>query len=161
MLLALILWALRKKVDLYSSFVNGASEALPLLLNILPYMAAMMIALNLARTSGALDAVVNLAAPALEYIGVDKALIPLFVLRPFSGSASMALLNDVFKTAGVDSPAGMAASNMLGSTETIFYTIALYFGSVGITKTRHSVPVALISGLVGAIAALILTPFFM
>lgn len=161
LIFALIVWALIKKVDLYASFVKGASEALPLILNILPYVATMMIALSVARNTGALDAIVNFIAPGFEAVGMDKAIVPLFVLRPFSGNGALALLNDVFRTAGVDSVTGMAASNMLGSTETIFYTIALYFGSVKINKTRHSIPVALISGAVGAAAAIILTPFFM
>ncbi|MBQ9833234.1 MAG: spore maturation protein [Clostridia bacterium] len=161
LLFFLIIWALRKKVDVYSSFVEGAMESLPLLAKILPAMTAMMLALALARTTGVIDALVSLTVPLLKFLGIDETLVPMLVLRPFSGNASLALLNDVFNTSGVDSLSGVTASNMLGSTETIFYTVALYFGSVGITKTRYSIPVALISGLVGAIAAILLTPLFM
>lgn len=161
LIFVLILWALYKKVDVYSSFVNGAMESLPLIAKILPAMAAMMLALTLAKNAGVIDFLVKLLSPLLRLLGIDESLVPLLVLRPFSGSAALALLNDVFNTSGVDSLAGVTASNMLGSTETIFYTVALYFGSIGITKTRYSIPVALISGLVGAIAAITLTPLFM
>lgn len=161
LLFLLIAWALHKKVDVYSSFIEGATDSLSMIVKILPSMAAMMLALSLARTSGVIDALISLLSPLLHILGIDKALVPLLVLRPFSGSAALSLLNDVLVSEGVDSLPAVTASNMLGSTETIFYTIALYFGSVGITKTRYSVPVALISGLVGAVVAIVLTPFFM
>lgn len=153
---AAIAWGLYKKVDVYSAFVKGASEALNVLIKILPYMAAMLIALNVFRSSGALSWLIKSMMPLLERAGIPAELVPLLVLRPFSGSAALALLQDIFANYGVDSYAGLAASVIVGSTETIFYTIAIYFGAVNITRTRHSIPVALISGIFGAAAALII-----
>lgn len=151
----LLLYALLKKVALYDAFVAGAKEALPLLVSVLPYMAAMLTAISLLRTSGAMDALLDAAAPVFAFMGFPKELLPLFTLRTFSGSAAAALLNDVFASHGPDSFLGLAASLMLGSTETIFYTVALYFGAVDVKKTRVAVPVALLSGLVGAAAAIL------
>ena len=155
LILALLIYAYLKKTDVYGAFIAGAKEAFPMLLQVLPPMAAMMAALTVLRASGALEALVNFAAPAFEAVGLKRELVPLFVLRPFSGSASMALLKDVYDNYGVDSFSGYAASVMLGSTETIFYTIALYFGAVGVTKTRYTLPVALFAGVVGTAAALL------
>lgn len=155
LILALLIYGYAKKADVYGAFVAGAKEALPMLLKVLPSMAAMMAALSCLRASGALAAFIDFAAPAFEAVGLKRDLVPLFVLRPFSGSASMALLKDVYDTAGVDSFSGYAASVMLGSTETIFYTIVLYFGAAGVTKTRYTVPVALFASVVGVAAALL------
>ena len=153
MILLLLGYALYKRVNIYDAFTRGAQEALPLLVQVLPFMAAMMIAMNLFRSSGALSAFIRWIEPLLSKLGIPAELVPLLVLRPFSGSAAIALLQDVFTNHGVDSFAGLAASLMLGSSETIFYTVALYFGSVGVRKTRITIAVALLSGVVGAVAA--------
>ncbi len=153
MILLLLGYALYKRVNIYDAFTRGAQEALPLLVQVLPFMAAMMIAMNLFRSSGALSAFIRWIEPLLSKLGIPAELVPLLVLRPFSGSAAIALLQDVFTNHGVDSFAGLAASLMLGSTETIFYTVALYFGSIGVRKTRITIAVALLSGVVGAVAA--------
>ena len=158
--LLLIVTSFFRGSGVYDSFIRGAKSALPMLLNVLPYMAAMLCALNIMRDSGALAFIVSLIAPGMEKIGVPGELTPLIVLRPFSGGAALALLDDVFKVGGVDSFAGYMASVMLGSTETIFYTVSLYFGSIGVKKTRYSVPVALLSGLVGILAAVVLSKVF-
>ena len=153
MILLLLGYALYKRVNVYEAFTRGAQEALPLLVQVLPFMAAMMIAMNLFRSSGGLSAFIRCIEPLLSKLGIPAELVPLLVLRPFSGSAAIALLQDVFTNHGVDSFAGLAASLMVGSTETIFYTVALYFGSVGVRKTRITIAVALLSGVVGAVAA--------
>lgn len=155
LILLLLLYALFKGVNVYEAFVKGAAEALPLLLRILPYMAAMMAALSVFRQSGALDFFVAAIAPACKALGMPPELVPLFVLRPFSGSAGLALLQDVYTQHGPDGFLGYAASVMLGSTETIFYTLALYFGSVKVTKSRHALPASLAAGVVGAAAAIV------
>ncbi|MDR0841626.1 MAG: spore maturation protein [Christensenellaceae bacterium] len=155
LILLLIGYALLKGVQVYEAFVRGAAQALPLLVRILPYMAAMMVALAVFRQSGALAALIEFLSPAAGAVGLPGELVPLVLLRPFSGGAALALLQDVYAAHGPDSFAGYAASVMLGSTETIFYTISLYFGSVGISKTRHAVPVAILAGLVGVIAAIV------
>lgn len=155
MILLLLGYALYKRVNLYDAFTRGAQEALPLLVQVLPFMAAMLIAMNLFRSSGALSVLISWIEPLLSRLGLPAELVPLLVLRPFSGGAALALLQDVFNSHGADSFLGLAASLMLGSTETIFYTVALYFGSVGVRKTRATVAVALLSGAVGAAVAIL------
>ena len=155
----LIGFALVKKVNVYKAFIEGASEALPNLLSILPALAAMLAAIEIFRSSGALFWLVKALRPAAESAGVPSELVPLILLRPFSGSASLALLKDVLVSSGPDGYLGRAASVIVGSTETVFYTISVYFGSVGVAKTRHAVPAALIAGLAGTAAGLILTRF--
>ena len=147
----LVLFALFKKVNVYKAFVEGAGEALPQLLSILPYLAAMLMAIEVFRGSGALAFIVRAIEPVAERVGLSSGLVPLFVLRPLSGSASLALLRDTLTEYGPDSLTGRAASVMVGSTETIFYTLAVYFGAVGVTKTRHAIPAAVISGIVGSL----------
>ncbi|HWQ59286.1 MAG TPA: nucleoside recognition domain-containing protein [Clostridia bacterium] len=153
----LLVFALVRRADIYDAFVQGARDGLPLLARVLPCIAAMLIALRVLRASGALEAFISFLSPTLAKIGMPAELAPLFVLRPFSGSAAMSLLKDVFDTRGPDSYEGVAASIMLGSTETIFYTVALYFGSVGVHKTRLTIPVALALSVLGAVLALAFT----
>ena len=153
---SVLTFALVKKVDVYSAFAKGAKEALPVLINILPYLAAMLMAINVFRESGALAALIRLLEKPLAALGFPAELLPLALLRPFSGSASLALLSDVYAQYGADTFLGRAASLMMGSSETIFYTLALYFGSIHVTKTRYCVPVALLSGAVGIAVSLLL-----
>ena len=153
---ALLIFALCKKVNIYKAFAEGAAAALPQLVNVLPYLAAMLTALEIFRGSGALSALVRWLSPMGAAVGIPKELIPLIVLRPFSGSASLALLRDTLTEHGADGYIGRAASVLVGSTETVFYTVALYFGSVGVTITRQAVPAALISGAVGVTVGLLL-----
>ena len=134
---------------------NGRAVILGLGVSNLP-LAAMLAAIGIFRDSGALAFIVDAVEPAARAIGLPEGTAPLMLLRPFSGSATLALLKDTLTEYGPDSVSGRAASVMVGSTETVFYTIAVYFGAVGVTKTRHAVPVALISGAVGCAAAVAL-----
>lgn len=151
----LIVYALIKKVNVYKAFIEGAGEALPSLIKILPYLAAMLVSIELLRGSGALEGVINAVSPVSSRLGVEPPLVPLIVLRPFSGSASLAILRDILMEHGPDSPTGRAASIIVGSTETVFYTVSVYFGAVGVTKTRQAIPAAIISGMVGVAAGMI------
>ncbi len=155
LILLLILYGLIKGTDVYSAFVEGAMEALPLIAKILPSLGAMMAMIALFRGSGAMDFVIRLLSPICQQIGMPEELLPLFVLRPFSGNGALALLQDVYNTCGVDSLQGFAASVMLGSTETIFFTVTLYFGSIGIKKTKYAIPAALLSGIIGAVVSIV------
>jgi spore maturation protein B len=150
-----IVYAVIKRVDVYEAFVEGAIQALPLLYRVLPYMAAMLVVIQLLRVSGALDALVILIQKPLASVGMPPELLPMALLRPLSGSAAMAIVTDVFKNYGVDSMLGLMAATMMGSSETIFYTLALYFGSVGIQKTRFTLPVALVASLVSVIGSIV------
>lgn len=150
-----VVYAVIKRVDVYEAFVEGATQALPLLYRVLPYMAAMLVVIQLLRVSGALEALVLVIEVPLSAIGMPPELLPMALLRPLSGSAAMAIVADVFKNYGVDSMLGLMAATMMGSSETIFYTLALYFGSVGIQKTRFTLPVALIASLVSVIGSIV------
>ncbi|MDL2217536.1 spore maturation protein [Christensenellaceae bacterium OttesenSCG-928-M15] len=151
-----IIYALMKRVDVYDAFVKGALEGLPILYKVVPYMAAMLIAIELLNVSGIMEWLTTMLLGPLQKIGMPPELLPMALLRPFSGSAAMAIVNDVFEKYGVDSLLGAQASTMMGSSETIFYTLALYFGSVGITKTRFTLPVALLASVVSVAASIII-----
>ncbi|HWR24458.1 MAG TPA: nucleoside recognition domain-containing protein [Feifaniaceae bacterium] len=152
---AVVIYALIKKVDVYDAFVKGATQGLPVLYRVLPYMAAMLICIRLLRESGAMDALTNLLSGPMQALGFPPELVPLSLLRPLSGSGTMALVADIFKNFGTDSLLGLMASTMMGSTETIFYTLALYFGSVGIQETRFTLPVALIATLLSTVGSVV------
>jgi len=152
---AVVLYALYKRVDVYDAFVKGAAQGLPVLYRVLPYMAAMLICIRLLRTSGVVDALTALLTGPMKAIGFPPELLPLALLRPLSGSASMALVADLFKTYGADSRIGLTAAVMMGSSETIFYTLALYFGAVGIRETRFTIPVALLSTVLSVISSVV------
>lgn len=156
LLCCLLIAALVKKTDVYTAFVNGAKEGLPVVAGVLPYLAAMLTAIRAMRASGALSALISLLSRPLARLGFPPELLPLAALRPFSGSASLALLSEIYTQYGADSFLGTAASLMMGSSETIFYTLALYFGSIHITNARYCIPVALLSGAAGTVASLLL-----
>ena len=160
LLLLLILYALLRRVNVFSAFVKGAADALPLLKTLLPTLAAFTLALRLFRDSGAEAWIESLLSPALSRVGVDARLLPLILVRPFSGSAASASLLELFRRYGPDSTVGLTASVLLGSSETVFYTVALYFGSVGIKRTRFAVPVALAALLTSVVTGLLFSAVF-
>ncbi len=149
LLVLVLVYGLYKRVDVYDAFVTGAAEGLPVLLRILPYLAGMLMAIRVLQGSGALDFITRLFTPACSAVGFDARLLPFVLIRPLSGSGALAVLSSLFDAYGVDTLVCYTASILMGSTETIFYEIALYFGSVNIKKTRYTIPVALISNLVG------------
>lgn len=159
-ILLLLLVAVCRRVNVFSAFVKGASDALPLLKTLLPTLAAFSMAMRLFRDSGLADAVASLLSPVLLRVGVDAELVPLLIVRPFSGSAAMSTLLDLFARFGPDSRVGLTASVLLGSSETVFYTVALYFGAVGIKRTRFAVPVALAALLVSVVTGLLFSALF-
>ncbi len=144
-----------KKVDIYSAFVNGAKDSLKTALNIFPAIVTLMIAIGIFRTSGLLDFTTGLFSPILNFINVPKEILPIAILRPMSGSGGLAMLTDIIKTYGPDSKIGVMASVICGSTETTFYTVAVYFGSVGITNVRHTIKCALLADLVSIIMGIL------
>lgn len=148
-----ILSAILRKVDCFSAFATGAKEGLKVCIRVLPTMAAMLVAVAVMRQSGLLDYIVKLLEPAALAIGVPAQALPLAVIRPFSGGAALAVLADILAAFGPDSPTGIAACIIMGSSETLFYTTALYFGSRGITKWRYTIPAALVSSVVGVLCA--------
>lgn len=151
----IILSGFIKKVPLYDCFVEGAKEGLKSSVKIIPPLIAIFIAIGLFRKSGAMELVTLVLSPLGRLMGVDKDLMPLFIIKPISGSASLAVLKDIIATSGVDSFVGRAAATMMGSAETIVYTMAVYFGAIGVKNSRHTLPAALVSHLAGTIASVI------
>ena len=136
-------FALGKRVDVYSALTKGAEEGLTVLLHILPSLIALLSAVYMFRASGAMEALGALLAPALDKIGIPAETAPLLFIRPISGSGALAVGSEIMDSYGVDSYVGRVAAVMLGSSETTFYTVAVYYGAAGITKTRYTTPAAL------------------
>lgn len=146
-ILLFVVSGLVKKVGVYDCFSEGAKEGVQSMLGIIAPLVGLMVAINMLRASGALELISSFLSPVLSFIGLPPDVLPLALLRPVSGSASLALVTDIFQTVGPDSLSGKIASVMMGSTETTFYTVAVYFGSVGIKNTRHTLPAALTADL--------------
>lgn len=155
----IILYALSKKTDVYQSFIDGAKNGLETLFKIIPTLVGLLTAVSVFRASGALDFIVALLSPVLSQIGIPSEVLPLALLRPVSGSASLAIVSDILKTNGPDSFIGRLASVMMGSTETIFYTLAVYYGSVGIKNARYTLWVALLADAAGIAVAVLVCRF--
>jgi len=147
------LYAMLHRVDVYSALVHGAGEGLNTLMRIIPSLIALLAAVHMIRASGALELAAQVLAPVLNRLGIPPETVALMLVRPVSGSAALGVGSDLITTYGPDSYIGRVAAVMLGSTETTFYTIAVYFGAVGITKTRYAVPAALCADLAGFMAA--------
>ncbi len=141
--------ALGKKENPYELMLAGAKEGLKTLLSIVPALILLLTAVTMLRQSGAIEAISAFAAPVFDFLGIPPETAMLILVRPISGSAALAVGADLMATYGVDSPVGRTTAVMLGSTETTFYTISVYFGSCGIQKTRYAIPAALFADFVG------------
>lgn len=146
-------YALGKRVDVYTALTRGAEEGLNVLVHILPSLIALLTAVYMFRASGAMEYLGALLAPALERVGIPPEVAPLLFIRPISGSGALAVGSELMATYGSDSYIGRVAAVMLGSSETTFYTIAVYFGATGIRDTRYAIPAALCADLCGFVAA--------
>ena len=153
LMLAIALWGLVREVDLWSALVEGAGEGIQVSLRIVPPLIALLTAVYMLRASGALELLGQALEPMLSAVGIPVETISLLLVRPVSGSAALGVGAELIETYGPDSLVGRTAAVMLGSTETTFYTISVYFGAWGIKKTRYAVPAALIADLVGFLAA--------
>ena len=147
------LYGFFKQVRVYESFVEGAKDGFDIMVKIIPFLVAMIVAISMFRASGGFDLITGWLAPLLSWIGMPTEVFPLALMRPFSGSASNGLLAELINTHGGDSYIAKVAATMMGSTETTFYIIAVYFGAAGIKRTRHAVPAGLIADSVGILAA--------
>lgn len=152
-LLIPVLDGVRKRRDVYGLLVRGGRSGVTLLLTLFPTLVFLLTGVEMLRASGALDALTAALGPAAELIGVPAQTLPLIVVRPVSGSAALAVGAELMTVYGPDSPVGRTAAIMLGSTETTFYTISVYFGAAGVRKTRYAIPAALIADLTGFAAA--------
>lgn len=153
LILAIPLYAAIKKVKVYEVFCEGAKEGFQTAIRIIPFLVAMLVAIGIFRKSGAMDVLVSILSPVTRLIGMPGEVLPLGIMKSLSGGGSTGLLADILKNFGPDTLIGRMASTMAGSTETTFYVIAVYFGAVGIRKTRHAVAAGLIADLAGILAA--------
>ncbi len=142
-----------KEVKVFDIFIEGAKEGIETVLKILPSLVGLLVAISVFRASGVLDLLIFAVKPLTDIFGIPSETLPLVFLRPISGSASLALVTDIIKRYGADSFVGRVVSTMMGSTETIFYTLTVYFGAVGIKKIRFTLLAALIADLVSVIAS--------
>lgn len=145
--------ALRKKENAYDILLGGASEGLTLLLSILPALILLLTAVHMLRASGAVEILSRILSPVFSLFGIPPETAMLMLIRPISGSAALAVGADLMARYGVDSQIGRTAAVMLGSTETTFYTVSVYFGAAGIRKTRYTIPAALLADFTGFLVA--------
>lgn len=148
-------YGLYKRENVFDLFLTGAREGIGVAVGILPALVALMTAIAMFRASGAMEMLVQAAAPLGKLLHFPSEVLPLALMRPVSGSGSLSILEQLLKTYGPDSLIGRIASVLQGSTETTFYTIAVYFGAVGVTKTRHTVPAALLTEFFGFVMSIV------
>lgn len=153
LLVAIPLAGIIRKVKVYDVFIEGAKEGFDVAVRIIPFLVGLLVAIGMFRGSGAMDLLTAALRPIVTPIGFPPELVPLGILRSLTGSGSLAFTTDLIKSHGPDSFLGRTAATMYGSTETTFYVLAVYFGAVGVRRTRHAVPAALIADLVAALAA--------
>lgn len=149
----ILCFALYKDVKVFDTFIQGAKEGLSTVIRIIPSLVGLLAAISVFRESGALDLLIYASGPLASVFNIPKEVLPLAFLRPISGSASLAIVTDTIKTYGPDSFIGRTVSTMIGSTETSFYTVTLYFGSVGIKNIRYTLLAALLADTVSVIAS--------
>jgi spore maturation protein B len=145
-----------KKVKVYESFVEGAKGGFQMAIRIIPYLVAILVAVGMLRGAGAIDMLARWLDPVLRRVGFPVEILPLAIMRPLSGSGSMGIVTELIKVHGPDSFIGRLAASAYGSTETTFYVLAVYFGSIGIKKTRHAVLCGLTADIASLIAAIII-----
>ena len=153
LLLAVSLVSLHKKENTYDRLLSGASQGLEILLSIVPALIVLLTAVSMLRASGAIEAISHVFSPVFSFFGIPPETAMLVLVRPLSGSAALAIGAELMGQYGVDSQIGRTVAVMLGSTETTFYTISVYFGAAGIQKTRYTIPAALIADFTGFLMA--------
>jgi spore maturation protein B len=153
LLVVIPLVGLLRGVKVYDVFIDGAKEGFEVAVKIIPFLVGILVAIGMFRASGAMDLLMAGIKPLVAATRFPPELVPLAILRSLTGSGSLAFTTDLIKTHGPDSLIGRMAATMYGSSETTFYVLAVYFGAVGVRRTRHAVPAALVGDLVAAIAA--------
>ena len=159
LIVALFVFASFKRVNVYNSFVDGAKQSIPTAVAIFPYLFATFLMVNALRASGVSALIVDFVSPPFQLVGIPKQVLELLLIRPFSGSGSLAILSDVYNTYGTDSYVGNCASVIMGSSETVFYVSAVYFSQTCVKRLGWAIPIALFCNLAGGILACILCRF--
>ena len=160
MLVLIPLYALFKRVPVYEEFITGAKDGFNVAVRILPYLVAILFAIGMFRASGAMQFLTDGLRPVLGPLGIPPEILPMAITRPLSGGGSLAVLADMTRAHGVDSIFVKIAGVMYGACETTFYVIAVYFGAVGIKKTRHAVPAGLIADAAGVVLAVYVVKWY-
>lgn len=153
-------YAAIKKINVFDSFVTGAKQGFDVSISIIPYLIAMMVAIGMLRASGFFELAFSFLAPPLRAMGMPPELLPLALIRPFSGSAATGVMAELIHEHGGNSFIAKTAATMMGSTETTFYVVAVYFGAAGIRRTRHAIPAGLLADLAGVVAAVLVCNYF-
>lgn len=148
---------LKSKIGVFEAFTDGAKEGISSVLRIFPSLLGLMVAISMLKASGTLDILSKLISPLLNFIKMPPEVFPMAIMRPVSGSGALSLLSGILKTFGPDSFIGKCASVIMGSTETTFYTVTVYYAVANIKKTRHTLPCALFADLTGIVCAVIFT----
>jgi spore maturation protein B len=154
MIVFIPLYAFYRKIPVYESFVDGAKDGFDTAIKIIPHLVGMMVAISVFRESGALDWMTSFARPLMDRLGAPEEVLPLAILRPITGAGSLAFTTDLMNEYGPDSMIGRIASTVQGSTDTTLYVLTVYFGAIGIRKTRYALKVGLLADLVGFVAAI-------
>lgn len=152
-----LLYGAYKRVPVYETFVDGAKEGFNISVKIIPYLVAMMVAVAMFRASGAIDMLAEALGPFLLWAGISPDLIPLAITRSLSGSGARGIFAELASANGPDSPLTKTAAVMLGSSETTFYVLSVYFGAVGVTRFRHAVSAGIVADIAGIVVALIIS----
>lgn len=155
-ILIIVFYSLIERKKAFDIFLDGAKDGLNIVLNIFPTLIGLFVAIGALRSSGILDLIINFVTPILDILNFPSEIMPLAILRPISGSSSIAIATDIMKKFGVDSNIGIIAATIMGSTETTLYTIAVYTSSVKIKKTRFVLLAALTADIVGIIASVVI-----
>ena len=142
-----------KKVKIYELFVEGAKEGFNVAIRIIPYLVAMLTAIGIFRSGGAMEWLIFILRPITDFIGMPAEALPMALMRPLSGSGSLGIMAEIISVHGPDSFIGILVSTFFGSTETTFYVLAVYFGSVSVKKTRHALPAGLLADIAGVLGA--------
>lgn len=154
-LITVLTCGLVKKVPLYEEFTQGAKGGFQVAVKIIPYLAAIIVGISMFRASGAIEMISNLLAPVLTKFNIPSDTLPLMIVRSLSGSGALAVFSDIVNNSGPDSYATKLAAVMVGSSETTFYVLAVYFGAVGISKIRYALIIGLLADLIGIIVAIL------
>ena len=154
------LYGLLRGVRVYDAFIEGAKEGLHLAVRILPFMVSIFVALGIFRDGGGMDVVVGFLGPVLDRLGIPGEVLPLAVIRPLSGGGALGITAELIRRFGPDSAIGRIASVMQGSTDTTFYIMTFYFGSVGIKRTRHALAAGLAGDFTGFAASIVVVRWF-
>lgn len=156
----IIAYGLTKKVKVYESFTEGAKEGFYTAVRIIPFLVAMLVAIGVFRASGAMGLLTKALSPITKVLGIPPETLPMAFMRPLSGGGAQGIMTELINTYGPDSLIGRTAAVMMGSTDTTFYILAVYFGSVAIKKTRHALPAGLLADLAGLLTAIYISKIF-